>query len=92
VFLFPTLSDGFGLTQLEAMAWQVPVIASTFCAPVVQDGKNGITLQQNTAGGLAAVISNFIQHPEQLKSLSANGLSTVQEYTTTRFARELVNL
>ena len=33
LFLFPTLSDGFGLTQLEAMAWQVPVIASLFCAP-----------------------------------------------------------
>lgn len=92
VFLFPTLSDGFGLTQLEAMAWQVPVIASMFCAPVVQHDKNGITLQQNTAAALAAVISNFIQHPEQLRSLSANGLATVQEYNTTRFARELVNL
>ncbi len=92
VFLFPTLSDGFGLTQLEAMAWQVPVIASTFCAPVVEHGKNGLTLQQNTAAALAAVISNFIQHPEQLKSLSENGLATVQEYNTTRFARELVNL
>src|ERR1035437_6016689 len=28
LFLFPTFSDGFGLTQLEAQAWKLPVIAS----------------------------------------------------------------
>src|SRR5262249_18435201 len=26
VFLFPTFSDGFGLTQLEAQTWRLPVI------------------------------------------------------------------
>ena len=44
VFLFPTLSDGFGLTQLEAQAWRLPVIASRFCGDVVQDGVNGLLL------------------------------------------------
>ena len=28
VFLFPSFSDGFGLTQLEAQAWKLPIIAS----------------------------------------------------------------
>ena len=37
VFLFPTYSDGFGLTQLEAQAWKLPIIASVFCGAVVED-------------------------------------------------------
>ncbi|MGD1919963.1 MAG: glycosyltransferase family 4 protein [Pleurocapsa sp.] len=28
IFLFPTHSDGFGLTQLEAQAWRLPIITS----------------------------------------------------------------
>ena len=31
VFVFPTFSDGFGLTQLEAQAWKLPLVASRFC-------------------------------------------------------------
>src|SRR5262249_53513670 len=31
VFILPTHSDGFGLTQLEAQSWGLPVIASLNC-------------------------------------------------------------
>ncbi|HTE12043.1 MAG TPA: glycosyltransferase family 4 protein [Chitinophagaceae bacterium] len=92
VFLFPTFSDGFGLTQLEAMAWQVPVIATLFCGEVVTNKKNGIVLQDNTASKLADSLVHFINAPEELKFLSDNCLATVQEYNTGRFARELANL
>jgi glycosyltransferase involved in cell wall biosynthesis len=40
-FVLPTLSDGFALTQLEALAHGCPVIASTCCGDVVQPGLNG---------------------------------------------------
>jgi glycosyltransferase involved in cell wall biosynthesis len=40
LFLFPTLSDGFGLTNLEAQAWSLPIVASRFCGEVVRDGVN----------------------------------------------------
>jgi glycosyltransferase involved in cell wall biosynthesis len=49
VFLFPTFSDGFGLTQLEAQAWKLPVIATKFCGDVVEDGKNGYLLPEITS-------------------------------------------
>jgi glycosyltransferase involved in cell wall biosynthesis len=45
VLIFPTLSDGFGLTQLEAPAWSLPIITSRFCG-VVDDGVNGIVLDE----------------------------------------------
>ena len=38
VFIMPTFSDGFGLTQLEAQSWKLPVIASRNCGDVVTDG------------------------------------------------------
>jgi glycosyltransferase involved in cell wall biosynthesis len=39
--ILPTLSDGFALTQLEALAYNCPVIASEFCGEVVSAGING---------------------------------------------------
>ena len=48
VFMFPTHSDGFGLTQLEAQAWKLPVIASPFCGEVVQPDHELFTLTNLT--------------------------------------------
>ena len=92
VFLFPTFSDGFGLTQLEALAWQLPVVATPFCGEVITDHKDGVVLRENTAAALADVLIQFVERPHLLPSLSANCLATVQEYNTARFARELANL
>ncbi len=44
VFLFPSRSEGFGLTQLEAQAWRLPIISSQFCGEVVKHGVNGLVL------------------------------------------------
>ncbi|MBF2074599.1 MAG: glycosyltransferase family 4 protein [Synechococcales cyanobacterium C42_A2020_086] len=70
VFLFPTLSDGFGLTQLEAQAWKLPLIVSRFCGEVVKDGVNGIVLPEVNGKAVADVIQYFLQHPEHLIFLS----------------------
>ena len=48
VFVFPTFSDGFGLTQLEAQAWKLPIIATKYCGDVVEDGRNGWLLTEPT--------------------------------------------
>jgi glycosyltransferase involved in cell wall biosynthesis len=49
VFILPTLSDGFAITQLEAQAHGLPVIASKNCGEVVENGVNGITLDEPSA-------------------------------------------
>ncbi len=41
VFVLPTLSDGFALTQLESLAHGTPVLASKNCGKVVTPGVNG---------------------------------------------------
>jgi len=70
VFILPTLSDGFGLTQLEAQAWQLPVIASRYCGEVVCDGVNGIVLEEVTARAIADVIIGLLRSPERLSGMS----------------------
>ena len=70
VFLFPTLSDGFGLTQLEAQAWKLPLIVSQFCGTVVREGVNGKVLPEVSGGAIAEMLRSFLDCPEQLRELS----------------------
>lgn len=70
VFVFPTLSDGFGLTQLEAQSWKLPVIASRHCGEVVRDGVNGVILEEVSAQAIADVLVRLIRSPEILSAMS----------------------
>jgi glycosyltransferase involved in cell wall biosynthesis len=71
VFILPTLSDGFAITQLEAQAHGLPIIASTFCGRVVDSGRNGILLEEPSATCIAAAIRDCIADPNQLQNLAA---------------------
>lgn len=71
VFIFPTLSDGFGLTQLEARAWQLPLIVSKFCGEVIQDQINGLVLPNVTEAAILQALKNCLNHPEKLRQWSA---------------------
>ncbi len=92
IFLFPTLSDGFGLTQLEAMAWQLPVIASKHCGKVVVDQVNGLELDTCDADALEKVLIECLEHPELLKKTSSNCLETVKRFSLENFADSLAKL
>lgn len=70
VFILPTLSDGFGLTQLEAQSWKLPVIASRYCGDVVRDGFNGVLLDEVSGEAIANVLRRFLQTPSTLSAMS----------------------
>jgi glycosyltransferase involved in cell wall biosynthesis len=71
VFILPTLSDGFAITQLEAQAYGLPVIASKFCGTVAESGVDGIILEEPTAACIAAAVRDCIADPDQLQKLAA---------------------
>lgn len=71
VFIFPTLSDAFGLTQLECMAWKLPLIASRHCGEVVRHGCNGLVLEEVTRESIAAALRHCLAHPKDLDRWSA---------------------
>ncbi len=76
VFLFPTHSDGFGLTQLEAQAWQLPIIASSFCGEVVKNNFNGLVLSEITGTAIADSLVYCFQHPQQLATFSQQAINS----------------
>jgi glycosyltransferase involved in cell wall biosynthesis len=70
IFLFPTLSDGFGLTQLEAQAWQLPIIASRNCGEVVVDGVNGWLLSEVSGEAIAQSLKFCLENSNYLQLFS----------------------
>ncbi len=87
VFLFPTISDGFGLTQLEAQAWQLPIIASGFCGAVVKDQVNGLILKAVSGDAIAQALQLCLNNPRQLEAFARAtpdsccfSLSQLQQY------------
>jgi glycosyltransferase involved in cell wall biosynthesis len=71
VFVLPTFSDGFGLTQLEARAWHLPVLASRFCGDVVSNGVDGWKLKDLSGEEIATCLRAWLENPNQLKALAA---------------------
>jgi glycosyltransferase involved in cell wall biosynthesis len=70
VLILPTLSDGFAITQLEAQAHGLPVIASKNCGKVVENGLNGIILEEPSAASIAAAVDGCIASPDRLERLA----------------------
>jgi len=91
VFILPTLSDGFAITQLEAQAHGLPVIASKNCGKVAENGVNGIILEEPTAACIAHAIHLCIANPDRLEKLaSASGVR--DKFTLQALAHELQRL
>jgi glycosyltransferase involved in cell wall biosynthesis len=91
VFILPTLSDGFAITQLEAQAHGLPIMASRFCGAVVESGRNGILLEEPSAECIAAAIRDCIADPSQLRNLAAAS-RLANEFTIDALAQRLQEL
>lgn len=91
VFLFPTLSDAFGLTQLECMAWKLPLVASRHCGDVVLPGVNGLRLETVTAESIVAAVRHFLEHPADLPRFSS-GCRIPPECTLDHFHESLIQI
>ncbi len=70
VFILPTLSDGFAITQLEARYLRLPVIASRFCGAVVNDGINGLVLDAVDAPAIVSALRRCVVDPAALQRMS----------------------
>ena len=71
VLVFPSHSDGFGMAQVEALGWRLPVIASRSSGRVVTDGVNGVLLPEVSAEAIAAALREVMK-PFVLARLSSS--------------------
>ena len=82
VFILPTHSDGFGLTQLEAQAYGLPVFSSRRCGDVVLDGVNGRLIDPITPETITELVSWAIAHPHYLETMSGHAIERAASFTS----------
>ena len=89
LFVLPTLSDGFALTQLEAMAHGLPVITTPNCGEVVSDGVDGLIVPASDANALAEAFQFLIQDPDKLQAMSAATAAKLEQFSLSKLEENL---
>jgi glycosyltransferase involved in cell wall biosynthesis len=90
IFAFPTLSDGFGVVLLEAMAAGLPVVCTRNCADVVRDGVTGVVVAPGDAEALASSIQRIVSDRGLRKTFSENARRASAEYSLESYSRRLI--
>jgi len=62
VFVFPSLTEGFGRVTLEAMACGIPVITTENAQGIVEDGKTGFVVPIRNADAIKEKIEYLYYH------------------------------
>jgi glycosyltransferase involved in cell wall biosynthesis len=80
LFLLPTLSDGFAITQIEAMAHGLPVIATSHCGEVVEAGRSGLIVPARDPQAIAEAVRAFIDGSMDLEAASAAAIARARDF------------
>lgn len=91
VFIFPTISDGFGAVMLEAMATGLPVISTNNCGDIVEDGVNGFRIPIRNPEAIMDSIEQFLRKPEMVEHLSKGAIQTSQQLSLPFYQTALFN-
>jgi glycosyltransferase involved in cell wall biosynthesis len=92
VFVLPTISDGFAVTQIEALAHGLPVIATTSCGDVVSDGRDGFVVPPRRPDLIAQAILRYLDEPELLCQHRAAALRKAEQFGFARLTASLLAL
>jgi glycosyltransferase involved in cell wall biosynthesis len=92
VFVLPTLSDGFAITQLEAMAHGLQVVTTPCCGDVVSDGVDGFIVPPRNADALAKMFQRYLREPGLLRYQSQAALEKAKRYSLATLAENLARL
>jgi glycosyltransferase involved in cell wall biosynthesis len=92
VFVLPTISDGFALTQLEAMSYGLPVITTPNCGDVVTDGVDGFLVPARNAPALAEALLKLAEDPERLQAMRVSARERVTAFSLDQLDKDLRQL
>ncbi len=92
VFVLPTLSDGFAITQLEAMAYGLPVIATPCSGKVVHDGEDGFIVPPRDPEALAGLLQRYLSTPDLLPKQSRAAREKSKQFSLGKLTENLLNL
>jgi|26BtaG_2_1085354.scaffolds.fasta_scaffold02347_4 glycosyltransferase involved in cell wall biosynthesis len=81
LLIFPTLSDGFGQVQLEALSFGIPVIATENCASVVTSGLDGEVIPIKNTQAIIEAILKITSSEFVYEQYSVNALKKIDYYS-----------
>lgn len=91
-FVFPTLSEGFGLPGLEAMSAGTPVVCSDI--PVLREiyGNAALYFDPKDSQDLASKIQHVLTNRMTRMNLVSAGKAQVKKYSWRKMAQETINV
>ena len=85
VFVLPSLSEGFGLAALEALACRVPVVAARVggLKEFIKDGETGFTVEPGNSKSIADIVTYILDSGKKdIIIIEENGLKFAQSLST----------
>lgn len=89
IFVLPTISDGFAITQVEAMAHALPVISTRHCGEVVTDGIDGLVVPACDERALAEAIAKLDADRDLLCEMSSQAFYKAGTFHLPRQAAQI---
>jgi len=92
VFVIVSLSEGFGLPPLEAMACGTPVVASRVTSLPEVVGDAGILVDPNDTEQIAEALLRVIEHPALRTELSQKAVKQAASFSWSTAARQTLEV
>ena len=95
IFVFPTYYETFGLVNLEAMEYKLPVISTNEggIPDIVKDGENGLICEKQNPVSLADCIAKLLDDEElRVKMGNAGYDKFCREFTLQQFEHRMLDI
>lgn len=94
VYVQPSVTEGFGITILEAMASGRPVIASAGAgaAELIKDGKSGFVVPPRDPIAILEKLMYFYHNQSEIKTMGDRARQTAKRYTWDKIEKKYIQI
>jgi len=93
-YIQPSVVEGFGITPLEAMAFNRPVIVAEGAGmcELVTDGKDGFVVPIRDIEAIKDKIGYFFDNPDEIQRMGKEARKTAEKYTWDKIRKQYITI